>query len=319
MMDGAERELLARSVEKAMADHDGRGLDEALAALGWAEALAVDPHSAVAVLFETQGAANRSSSALDHLVASSFGHDPGAVGVVYPVLGADDPPGRLSGHELAVHGVAGAGLAGRQAALVVTNEPGGITGRVIPTASLDLRPVDGLDPWLGLVEVGASLRATTNADPIGRRWETAVADAQLAIGHELVGASRQMLELARTHALNRVQFGQPIGAFQAVRHRLADTLVAVETADAALGAAWVDDSPQAAAMAKALAGRSAATAARHCQQVLAGIGFTTEHPLHRFVRRVFVLDQLFGSSRTLTRRLGEQLVSSRRLSPLTPL
>ena len=54
-------------------------------------------------------------------------------------------------------------------------------------------------------------------------------------------------------------------------------------------------------MAKALAGRGARTAARHCQQVLAGIGFTTEHEFHRYVRRVIVLDQLFGTSRSLTR------------------
>ena len=60
-----------------------------------------------------------------------------------------------------------------------------------------------------------------------------------------------MLELAREHAVERVQFGQPIGRFQAVRHRLADTLVVIETAAAMLDAAWLDQSPQTAAMAKA--------------------------------------------------------------------
>ena len=82
--------------------------------------------------------------------------------------------------------------------------------------------------------------------------------------------------------------------FQAVRHRLADTLVAIEAADAG----WVQlgrGVAPAAAMAKALAGRGARTAARHCQQVLAGIGFTTEHDFHHYLRRVLVLDQLFGT------------------------
>jgi alkylation response protein AidB-like acyl-CoA dehydrogenase len=74
-----------------------------------------------------------------------------------------------------------------------------------------------------------------------------------------------------------------------------------------------------AAMAKAVAGRGARTTARHCQQVLAGIGFTTEHPLHRYVRRVLVLDQLFGSSKLLTKELGDTLLASRRLPPLLPL
>ena len=117
----------------------------------------------------------------------------------------------------------------------------------------------------------------------------------------------------------RIQFGQPIASFQAVRHRLAETLVAVEAADAALGSAWDEGSPASAARAKALAGRSARTATRHGQQVLAGIGFTTEHDFHHYVRRVLVLDQLFGTARALTRELGRQLLATRRLPPLPPL
>ncbi len=128
-----------------------------------------------------------------------------------------------------------------------------------------------------------------------------------------------MLQLAGQHALDRIQFGHPISSFQAVRHRLADTLVAIEAAEGALGSAWEVGSPPAAAMAKALAGRSARTAARHCQQVLGGIGFTTEHHLHRYVRRTLVLDELFGSARTLTRDLGDELLTTRSLPPLPPL
>ena len=67
------------------------------------------------------------------------------------------------------------------------------------------------------------------------------------------------------------------------------------------------------------AGRGALTAARHCQQVLAGIGFTTEHPLHHHTRRARVLDQLLGDTRTLTRRLGDDLVATRTLPALLPL
>ena len=72
-------------------------------------------------------------------------------------------------------------------------------------------------------------------------------------------------------------------------------------------------------MAKALAGRGARTAARHCQQVLAGIGFTTEHPLHRYVRRVLVLDELFGSPARSRRELGDEMLATRQLPPLLPL
>jgi alkylation response protein AidB-like acyl-CoA dehydrogenase len=128
-----------------------------------------------------------------------------------------------------------------------------------------------------------------------------------------------MLRLARDHAVERVQFGRPIGSFQAVRHRLADTFVAVEAAAAALDAAWDEPSPTTAAMAKAVAGRSARTAARHCQQVLAGIGFTTDHPLHLHVRRAIVLDELLGSARTLTAELGRDILRTRRLPDLPAL
>ena len=113
--------------------------------------------------------------------------------------------------------------------------------------------------------------------------------------------------------------GIPISQFQAVRHRLAEALIAIETAQAALGAAWDDRSPTTAAMAKALAGRGARTATRHCQQVLAGIGFTTEHPFHGYVRRVLVLDEVLGSARTLTRKLGDDLLRTGQLPALLPL
>ena len=114
-------------------------------------------------------------------------------------------------------------------------------------------------------------------------------------------------------------FERPIATFQAVRHRLAETLVALEAAAALLDATWDDPSPVTAAMAKAFAGRSARSAARHCQQVLAGIGFTTEHPLHLFIRRALVLDQVLGAGSTLTRELGTDIVRSGTLPPAFPL
>src|SRR3546814_15860494 len=114
-----------------------------------------------------------------------------------------------------------------------------------------------------------------------------------------------MLELAREHALERVQFGQPISRFQAIRHKLADTLVAIETADGVLAASWLDRSPVTAALAKSLAGRGARLPAKHCQQVLAGIGFPTEHDPHRYGRRRLVLDEPVGPARTRTKAHNE--------------
>lgn len=317
MIEGADRELFERSLRAAVAADD---VDAALAEAGWADALEADPRTAVSLLFELQGQANATSGALDRVVLHALGVE-GDRGVVLPALGGSMPPGALEGDRMTVSGLSTADLANHERVLVVAQSGDGVDAHMSLTAFIELRPVQGIDPALGLVEVsGAWISKTSKAgvwpEP---EWSAAVALAQQAIGHELVGASRTMLALAREHALERVQFGQPIAQFQAVRHRLAETLVAIETADAMLEAAWLDAAPATAAMAKALAGRGARTAVRNCQQVLAGIGFTTEHDLHRYIRRVLVLDELFGSARTLTRSQGDDLLETRQLPTLLPL
>jgi Acyl-CoA dehydrogenase, C-terminal domain len=132
-------------------------------------------------------------------------------------------------------------------------------------------------------------------------------EARRAVGWWLVGAARAMLALARQHALDRVQFGRPIASFQAVRHRLAETLVAIEGAEATLSLPGTDNTDLTGLLAKAAAGKAALTAAKHCQQVLGGIGFTAEHDLQHHVKRVLALDGLLGSSRELTRKAGAGL------------
>ena len=320
-MDGVDLDLFERGIRHATETYSGTALDLALAELGWHEALSAEPRTAVSSLFELQGRANTTASMLDAVVGSSLGLTTGlTAGVVLPAFGEWRPPGEVAGGDLVVRGIAAASLVDRDSVHVVACSGETECAVEVSTGELELRPVRGLDPSSGLVEVIGTGVPFAAAHDLGRdAWPRAMARAQLAVGHELVGAARAMLELARTHALDRIQFGQPIGRFQAVRHRLADTLVAVEAADAALDAAWEDPSPQAAAMAKALAGRGARTAARHSQQVLAGIGFTTEHDLHRYVRRVLVLDQLIGSGRSLTADLGRELLASRELPPLPPL
>jgi hypothetical protein len=318
-MDADERELLEKSLQQAAGRHTGPELDAALAEVGWQDALAVDPQVAVAGLFEAQGRAAATSSALDVVLSHALGRSPGAA-VVLPGIGRTDPPGTPAGGRLHVAGVATAGVGGRDRALVVAPAGDGCRAAGVDVADLTLRSAAGIDPALGLTAVTGEDVPVRSADDLAAdAWPTAVAAGQRAVSHELIGASRTMLELAREHALERIQFGRPIAQFQAVRHRLAETLVAVEAADAALAAAWDDGSPFAAGVAKAVAGRSARTAARHCQQVLAGIGFTTEHDLHRFVRRVVVLDAVLGDSRTLTRRLGRDLLATRSLPSILPL
>jgi hypothetical protein len=314
MMDAEDRELFDRSLRHATASHTGEALDGELDELGWGDALAVDPKTAVALLFEHQGFANATSTALDRVLTEALGTDHDAM--VLPALSRTDPPADGA----TVRGVGTATLQRAKTAAVVTTTDGtGLTILRVDAADLELRPVGGIDPALGLVEVTGEAKGVeaTPVDP--DLWEAAVAAGQRALAHELVGASRAMLGLAREHAVERIQFGVPIASFQAVRHKLAESFVAVEAAAAALDAAWLDGSPLAAALAKAIAGRNARTVARHAQQVLAGIGFTTEHPFHDHLRRTYALDGLLGDARTLTIQLGEQLLTSRQVPSLLPL
>jgi hypothetical protein len=154
------------------------------------------------------------------------------------------------------------------------------------------------------------LRPVPDGDPVP------LAAGRRALGWWLLGTGRAMLALARSHVLDRTQFGRPLASFQAVRHRLAETLVALDGAEATLVAA---DDELGSLLAKAAAGQAALTAARHCQQVLGGIGFTAEHDLHRHVRRALVLDGLLGSARELTREAGSLLRAGRSAPRLVQL
>ncbi len=319
MMEKDELELFAQGVRSAAAAHGGKALDEALDELGWHDALAQDPFAAVSVLFESQGEANTSSSALDAVLADALGAGQGEGGfgatVVLPPLGRADAPGRMVGDLLEVRGLATASVRDGGRVLVVTGTGTGHTLVEIHPGGMTRRDVAGIDPELALVEVSAV------TEPPGGKpadWAHAVAAGQRALAHELVGVARAMLELARQHALERNQFGQPIASFQAVRHRLAESLVAVEASATLVEAAWENSDPVTCALAKSYAGRSARTVARHCQQVLAGIGFTAEHQFHNHFRRAVVLDQLLGGS-ALTRSLGADLLAGRRPVPVLPL
>ncbi|GAA1386451.1 acyl-CoA dehydrogenase family protein [Pseudonocardia kongjuensis] len=149
----------------------------------------------------------------------------------------------------------------------------------------------------------------------------AVTLGRLGGAAHLVGIAARLLEIAVGHARNRVQFGVPVGSFQAVRHRLADTHVEIEIARSAVGGAATDvdrGDPVAAdtvACAAVLARRAFAAAERHCLQALGGIGFTWEHELHVLVKRGHTFAHRFGSRRDLERLLGAGLLDAAAAAP----
>jgi alkylation response protein AidB-like acyl-CoA dehydrogenase len=112
-----------------------------------------------------------------------------------------------------------------------------------------------------------------------------------AMAAEAVGVAQRALDLGIEHAKSREQFGKPIGTYQAVSHPLAQTYTDVELSRSlAYWAAWCvaeedDRAPLAAAAAKAFATEAAVAACERSIQLHGGIGFTWEHPLHRFYKR----------------------------------
>jgi hypothetical protein len=303
-MEAAERDLLQATVAEALAGVDDGHVDRVLGELGWLEMLAAEPRDAVAIVFRALGSANATAPALDDVVVAGVGHVPRPdLAVLLPQFVGWEPPGATGG------GLATSRLATARELLVVGPGPAVATA---PVGDLRVTAIEGVDPALGLHSVTLEPGSLSgDALPAGA-WETAVAWGRYAVAAQIAGACRAMLDLARTHALERVQFGKPVARFQAVRHRLADALVAVEALDSALIAVDPVD-PMTAALAKAVAGRSAATVARHCQQILAGIGFTTDHPFHRYFKRTLALDGLFGSADAITLDLGRGLLATRRV------
>ena len=316
MIDADERSAMEHTVRAAIADalaaDERADIDAVLAKLGWRELLDDAPGDAIAVVFGALGATNATATALDDVVASALGQKPHAgLAVLLPRFAAWDPPG--------AEGLATARAASAQELLVVSGSASEPRVGTVPMRAAEIRAVRGIDPAAGLhaVRVEADASGATRLDPAA--WRAAVALGRRAIAHQIAGASRAMLDLARGHALARMQFGRPIARFQAVRHRLADALVAVEALEATLTAAREEPSADTAALAKAVAGRTAHGVARHCQQVLAGIGFTTEHSFHRFSRRVLALDGLLGSADEIVLDLGRRLLAERRVPTLIEL
>jgi alkylation response protein AidB-like acyl-CoA dehydrogenase len=190
------------------------------------------------------------------------------------------------------------------------------------------RTPDG--PRIFLVDPGASglgLTTVPAMDP-GTRWvdvrlddvvvpadavldETSGASALLmsvlrrgAVGAaaEMLGAARRCLDMAVGYAKMREQFGQPIGSFQAIRHKCAEMLAEVENSHAAVYyAAWAmdarsEDHAVAASIAKAFAGDASRRVCGEAIQVHGGIGFTWEYDLHMYFKRAKALEVQYGDT-----------------------
>ena len=317
-MEAAELELLDKSVRHAlMSEPDA---DDALEAIGWSDVLATEPRDAVSVVFTALGDLNAVASSLDDVLLDALGVAAMGGAVALPAFGRWEPPGTLRDGNLEIDGLALARVARRDTVTVPAREGEGVVVAIVAADAVERTAVEGVAPELGMSRLRADAVQPLAVETLGpAAWDDALIAGRRALATELVAAGRVMLRLAREHALERVQFGRPIAQFQAVRHRLAETYVALEAADAAVVSAWDAPGPLTAMLAKSLAGRGTTVAARHSQQVLAGIGFTSEHALHHYVKRAMVLDGLLGSSARLPQEIGATLLATRQLPRLLDL
>jgi alkylation response protein AidB-like acyl-CoA dehydrogenase len=182
---------------------------------------------------------------------------------------------------------------------------------LLTSDQFDAKEVHSPDPASRLARVSVAAGALSASSQLGGG---ARADAQAqsawASAALLNGVSRRMLGLTIEHAKTREQFGRAIGTFQAVKHLIADAWVAMESSRPC---AWyaahscgedLADAATAGSVAKAAASDAARLVGDAALQVHGGIGFTWEHPLHFWMKRGKLLEDLYGSRQFHLRRLG---------------
>jgi hypothetical protein len=310
-MDRENDELLRSSVQQVLAG-PGEDVGKLLDELGWAEVVADDPGAATAILFREHGRTLARTAVLDRILLAELAADVPATAdaVCYPAPPAADTPPDVGSE---VSGVLLSSPAPHTSVLCAFRAADGVNVGLVPTASLDIRPLESFDRELTWFSATGPAPELLTPAP---HWPQAVAAAQRALAAEILGTGSEVLRLAVEHTSTRKQFGAPIAAFQSVRHRLAEARVHLAGAEALLQVAVGDASPFSAMVVKAAAGRAHERASAAAIQVCGAMGASLEHPLHRFVNRGTVLDALLGDHQELARRLGEYVLVTGETPPL---
>ncbi|MEU4423177.1 acyl-CoA dehydrogenase [Actinoplanes sp. NPDC024001] len=251
------------------------------------------------------------------VVAEELGHHalPGAVaesiGAVPALLAglAEDGPAEKWLPELAAGRITATMAAPPWQPLAVGAETAGLillAGRHTVWAGRGGTSYPSMDSGRRLTEVSpAGVLAGGAAGAVTR----AVNVGALVSAAQLLGAGRALLETTIGYARKRTQFGRPIGAFQAVRHRLADVAVGLEFARPLLHAAAVTGAAVDVSAAKVACGEAAHRAARAALQVHGAIGYTREHGLGRWLTSVRALSLAWGTPARHRERVMAELSS----------
>jgi alkylation response protein AidB-like acyl-CoA dehydrogenase len=210
---------------------------------------------------------------------------------------AVDVTGGLTATGSTVTGRSGPAIGGSSGSVFVARASGDVAIFLTDQAGVAVEPAGGLDPGLRLGRVRCD-GVPAILLPGGAALLARVARALACC--EAAGGAQATLEMGLAYARTREQFGRTIGSFQAVKHRLADMLVAAEKATAvawdAVRMALADDehADLAVAAAAATAFRGYWSNAEACIQVHGGIGFTWEHDAHLYLRRAVALAAVLG-------------------------
>ncbi|OBG74519.1 MULTISPECIES: acyl-CoA dehydrogenase family protein [unclassified Mycobacterium] len=164
------------------------------------------------------------------------------------------------------------------------------------------QPVATMDPTRRLARLTPDDTEPLGADP-------GIADAAaLLLAAEQVGAAERCLELTVDYAKDRVQFGRPIGSFQALKHRMADLYVAVAAAKAVVAEACAEPTPTGAATARLAATEALSLVAGEGIQLHGGIAITWEHDMHLYFKRAHGSAHLLETPRELVGRLESEVL-----------
>ncbi|OBA84468.1 acyl-CoA dehydrogenase [Mycobacterium sp. 1164966.3] len=166
------------------------------------------------------------------------------------------------------------------------------------------QPVATMDPTRRLAKVRPDDTEVLGADP-------GLADtAAILLAAEQIGAAERCLELTVEYAKSRVQFGRPIGSFQALKHRMADLYVKVAAARAVVDDACNEPTPTNAATARLAASETLSTVAAEAIQLHGGIAITWEHDMHLYFKRAHGSSQLLATPQELLRRLEAEVFTA---------
>ncbi|BBZ36148.1 acyl-CoA dehydrogenase family protein [Mycolicibacterium confluentis] len=180
-----------------------------------------------------------------------------------------------------------------------------------PLVTLDLTR-----PQATIEFADAAARLVAGPEEAERVITHALQVGSVLLAAEQVGAGQHLLDVGVEYAKARLQFGRPIGGFQAVKHRLADLLVDVEhSRSTAYHAAWAltdgtDDPALAASIAQATCSAAFSQIARDTIQTLGGIGFTWEHQAHLYFKRATTDAALLGSAEQHRDRVAELVLDT---------